>query len=218
MRKKFDTELGELHEELVVMASMAETAISSTVQALKNKDQVLAQKVIGNDDAIDEKEKEIERRCLKLLLQQQPVAKDLRNVSAALKMITDIERIGDQAADIAEIVVFLCNNGEFDVPEGLPEMARMTIQMVRGAIDAFITEDLDKANKVIKSDDEVDEEFIKTRDQLIDQIHNTDISGQNIMDLLMITKYFERIGDHAVNTAEWVIFAMTGKHKSIQVI
>lgn len=218
MRKKFDTELGELHEELVVMASMAETAISSTVQALKNKDQVLAQKVIGNDDAIDEKEKEIESRCLKLLLQQQPVAKDLRNVSAALKMITDIERIGDQAADIAEIVVFLCNNGEFDVPEGLPEMARMTIQMVRGAIDAFITEDLDKANKVIKSDDEVDEEFIKTRDQLIDQIHNTDISGQNIMDLLMITKYFERIGDHAVNTAEWVIFAMTGKHKSIQVI
>lgn len=218
MRKRFDEELNELHDELVAMASLAEVAISNTVEALKKKNQELAKEIIANDDEIDEKEKDIERRCLKILLQQQPVATDLKNVSAALKMITDVERIGDHAADIAEIVITLCENDGYDIPEDLPEMAKKTITMVHTAIEAFITSDVKKAKEVIKSDNSVDKAFIKIRDQLIEEIHSGETSGQNSMDLLMIAKYFEKIGDHAVNISEWVIFAMTGKHKSIQVI
>lgn len=218
MRSKFASELQAMHEDLIQMASLAETAISSSVKALETMDETLAQKVVGSDHQIDELEKEVERRCLRLLLQQQPVARDLRSVSTALKMITDLERIGDQAADIAEVTVFLCRNRDFQMPEGLREMALAAVKMVRGAIDAFVEENLDKAHEVIGYDDVVDRAFLRTRDELIRQVKQATGSAEQIMDLLMIAKYLERIGDHAVNTAEWVVFFLTGAHKDAQVI
>ena len=218
MRSKFVSELQAMHEDLIQMASLAETAISSSVKALETMDETLAQKVVGSDYQIDELEKEVERRCLRLLLQQQPVARDLRSVSTALKMITDLERIGDQAADIAEVTVFLCRNRDFQMPEGLREMALAAVKMVRGAIDAFVEENLDKAHEVIGYDDVVDRAFLRTRDELIRQVKQAAGSAEQIMDLLMIAKYLERIGDHAVNTAEWVVFFLTGAHKDTQVI
>ena len=201
MRSKFVSELQAMHEDLIQMASLAEIAISSSVKALETMDETLAQKVVGSDHQIDELEKEVERRCLRLLLQQQPVARDLRSVSTALKMITDLERIGDQAADIAEVTVFLCRNRDFQMPEGLREMALAAVKMVRGAIDAFVEENLDKAHEVIGYDDVVDRAFLRTRDELIRQVKQATGSAEQIMDLLMIAKYLERIGDHAVNTA-----------------
>lgn len=218
MRSKFVSELRAMHEDLIQMASLAETAISSSVKALEMMDETLAQEVMGSDNQIDELEKEVERRCLRLLLQQQPVARDLRSVSTALKMITDLERIGDQAADIAEVTVFLCRNRDFQMPEGMREMALAAVKMVRGAIDAFVEENLDKAHEVIGYDDVVDRAFLRTRDELIRQVKQAAGSAEQIMDLLMIAKYLERIGDHAVNTAEWVVFFLTGAHKDAQVI
>ncbi|MGN1015272.1 MAG: phosphate signaling complex protein PhoU [Butyricicoccus sp.] len=219
MRTKFDKELTVLHEELIQMASMAESAISSSIQSLKDMDESLAQKIMDNDDRIDQMEKEIESRCLRLLLHQQPVATDLRNVSAALKMITDLERIGDQAADIAEITLFLCRNRNFEMPEGLTAMAIASIKMVRDAIDSFVESDLDKAQMVIDYDNVVDKEFLSTRDELIVAIQKSPSeNAQQILDLLMIAKYLERIGDHAVNIAEWVVFSLTGQHKDSTVI
>ena len=218
MRSKFVSELQAMHDDLIQMASLAETAISSSVKALETMDETLAQTVVGSDHQIDELEKEVERRCLRLLLQQQPVARDLRSVSTALKMITDLERIGDQAADIAEVTVFLCRNRDFQMPEGLREMALAAVKMVRGAIDAFVEENLDKAHEVIGYDDVVDRAFLRTRDELIRQVKQATGSAEQIMDLLMIAKYLERIGDHAVNTAEWVVFFLTGAHKDAQVI
>ena len=218
MRSKFVSELQAMHEDLIQMASLAETAISSSVKALETMDETLAHQVMDSDNQIDELEKEVERRCLRLLLQQQPVARDLRSVSPALKMITDLERIGDQAADIAEVTVFLCRNRDFQMPEGLREMALAAVKMVRGAIDAFVEENLDKAHEVIGYDDVVDRAFLRTRDELIRQVKQATGSAEQIMDLLMIAKYLERIGDHAVNTAEWVVFFLTGAHKDTQVI
>lgn len=218
MRSKFVSELRAMHEDLIQMASLAETAISSSVKALETMDETLAHQVMDSDNQIDELEKEVERRCLRLLLQQQPVARDLRSVSTALKMITDLERIGDQAADIAEVTVFLCRNRDFQMPEGMREMALAAVKMVRGAIDAFVEENLDKAHEVIGYDDVVDRAFLRTRDELIRQVKQAAGSAEQIMDLLMIAKYLERIGDHAVNTAEWVVFFLTGAHKDAQVI
>lgn len=218
MRSKFVSELRAMHEDLIQMASLAETAISSSVKALEAMDETLAHQVMDSDNQIDELEKSVERRCLRLLLQQQPVARDLRSVSTALKMITDLERIGDQAADIAEVTVFLCRNRDFQMPEGMREMALAAVKMVRGAIDAFVEENLDKAHEVIGYDDVVDRAFLRTRDELICQVKQTAGSAEQIMDLLMIAKYLERIGDHAVNTAEWVVFFLTGAHKDAQVI
>ena len=218
MRSKFVSELRAMHEDLIQMASLAETAISSSVKALETMDETLAHQVVDSDNQIDELEKEVERRCLRLLLQQQPVARDLRSVSTALKMITDLERIGDQAADIAEVTVFLCRNRDFQMPEGMREMALAAVKMVRGAIDAFVEENLDKAHEVIGYDDVVDRAFLRTRDELIRQVKQAAGGAEQIMDLLMIAKYLERIGDHAVNTAEWVVFFLTGAHKDAQVI
>ena len=219
MRTKFDKELTALHENLIQMASMTEGAISSSIRALKEMDESLAQKIMDNDDSIDQMEKEIERRCLRLLLHQQPVASDLRNVSAALKMITDLERIGDQAADIADITIFLCRNRNFKMPSGLSSMAAASVKMVRDAIDSFVESDLSKAQLVIDYDNVVDKEFLSTRDELIDAIQTSaSENAQQILDLLMIAKYLERIGDHAVNIAEWVVFSLTGSHKDTRVI
>lgn len=218
MRRYFDEQIAHLNEQMIAMGGMVENIIETACAALENNDLRKAAAIRDGDGAVDHKEREVESLCLHMLLQQQPVARDLRVISAALKMITDMERIGDQAADIAEVTVFLCRNRDFQMPEGLREMALAAVKMVRGAIDAFVEENLDKAHEVIGYDDVVDRAFLRTRDELIRQVKQATGSAEQIMDLLMIAKYLERIGDHAVNTAEWVVFFLTGAHKDAQVI
>lgn len=212
MRSHFDEQLAQLNTELIEMGALCEEVIALASQALTKGDIRLAKKVAPLDSEIDQKEREIESLCLKLLLQQQPVARDLRQISAALKMITDMERIGDQAEDIAEIVEFL--SGRTSENDGiLQEMARATIKMVTESVDAFVKHDIMVAEKVIADDDTVDDYFDQVKKELIDRIAKNPDDGEVAIDLLIIAKYFERIGDHAVNIAEWVIFSVTGVHK-----
>ncbi len=213
MRNKFDEQLSHLNNLLIEMGALIETAIASAVHALINHDVVLAEKTISLDTEVDQKEKEIEALCLKLLLQQQPVARDLRLISAALKMITDMERIADQAVDIAEITLQLAGSVYIKELVHIPDMARATIKMVTDSIDAFVKKDLELAQSVIEYDDIVDSLFSVIKVDLIGMIHDDKSVGEQAMDLLMIAKYFERIGDHATNIAEWVKFSITGKHE-----
>ncbi|HHX14327.1 MAG TPA: phosphate signaling complex protein PhoU [Clostridiales bacterium] len=214
MRTRFENQLELLNTELIRMGSLIEAAINSAVRSLINRDVQQAKDAILSDADIDEKEKEIESLCLKLLLQQQPVAKDLRLISAALKMITDMERIGDQAADIAEISVYLSEGPEVCDPVAINKMAQETIKMVSESINAFVRRDLDLVEKVIKHDDIVDQMFLSVRNDLIRLILEKPDNGARILDLLMIAKYLERIGDHATNIAEWVKFSITGEQKN----
>lgn len=212
MRSRFDEQLALLNKEMIEMGALCEKVISLAVDALKNGDSEAASKVSPFDSEIDEKERTIEALCLKLLLQQQPVARDLRQISAALKMITDMERIGDQAEDIAEIITFLGGRG--DESDGLLEnMTHSVIKMVTQSIDAYVKCDTILAMDVINQDDTVDAYFDEVKKKLISRIANDQSDGEYILDLLMIAKYFERIGDHATNLAEWVIFSVTGEHK-----
>ncbi len=211
MRSKFDRQLEKLHTELIVMGALCENVISMSTKALLEHDYDLAKKVPEIGAEIDQKERDIEGLCLKLLLQQQPVARDLRLISAALKMITDMERIGDQAEDIAQIVW----KEQIKTPETLPrivEMAKATIHMVGQSIDAFVKADEEIAQKVIAYDDIVDGYFKEIKEILVDSLKVE--GGENTIELLMIAKYFERIGDHATNIAEWVLFSITGTHES----
>ena len=212
MRSRFDEQLALLNKDLIEMGAMCEEVIALAAKALLDGDPTLAAKVAPLDTEIDQMERDIESMCLKLLLQQQPVARDLRQISAALKMITDMERIGDQAADIAEIITFLkgrsCENCE-----AIGEMGRATIRMVTESVDAFVKRDIALAEKVVADDDIVDRQFDEVKQELIRKIAADPTDGEYSIDLLMIAKYFERIGDHAVNIAEWVIFSVTGVHK-----
>ncbi|MDR0853585.1 MAG: phosphate signaling complex protein PhoU [Clostridiales Family XIII bacterium] len=212
MRSTFDQQLQMLNIMLIEMGAQTETAIAQSITALKKQDALLAQKAIAADAEVDRKEKDIEALCLKLLLQQQPVAKDLRLISAALKMITDMERIGDQAADIAEISITLSNQPYIKKPEHISQMAEATAKMVTESIDAFVKKDLALAHEVIAYDDIVDGLFDTIKNDLIDLIVADSKNGGQAIDLMMIAKYLERIGDHAVNIAEWVVFSITGKH------
>ena len=212
MRNRFDNQLAEMNNELISMGALCENAIASAVKALLEGDIKLAAAAIRIDQEIDRKEREIESLCLKLLLQQQPVAKDLRQISAALKMITDMERIGDQAGDIAEIITFLGGRGA-ENSNLLREMARSTIKMVTESVDAYVKHDTVLADQVIAEDDTVDDYFARVKKDLIKRIAQDPDDGEFALDLLMIAKYFERIGDHATNIAEWVIFSVTGEHK-----
>jgi len=214
MRNRFDEQLFALNRELIEMGAMCEEAIASAAKALSTGDIALAAKVCKNSSAIDQMERDIEGRCMKLLLHQQPVARDLRQISAALKMITDMERIGDQAEDIAEIVTFL-NGRTMEGMELIEEMARETIEMVTGSVDAFVKKDVELAENVIVQDDVVDDHFSKVKYGIISMIVENSTDGESALDLLMIAKYFERIGDHATNIAEWVIYSVTGKHKEV---
>ena len=218
MRTRFDQELKAMHDDLISMASSVETAISRAVEALKYRDPQLAKQTVAGDRQIDQKERAIESTCLKLLLQQQPVARDLREISTALKMITDMERMGDLAEDIAEVTLFLCKRPTYSTPERVSYMAEATIKMVRDAIDAFIMKDLGKAHSVIAYDDIVDQLFVETRQELIETIHASLVDAEQAVDIMMIAKYFERIGDHAVNISEWVEFSITGTHKNTRVL
>jgi phosphate transport system protein len=212
MRNRFDKELDTLNNELIEMGNMIETAIENAVKALIDQDINLAMTVVNGDIDIDEKEKNIERRCLKLLLQQHPVASDLRLISSALKMITDMERIGDQAADISEITIRLAGQKYIKEITHIPQMAQATIKMVKDSIEAFVTGDLSLADGVIQYDDVVDELFNIIKNEVINLIRQDSSNGEQAIDFLMIAKYFERIGDHAENVAEWVVFSITGKH------
>jgi phosphate transport system protein len=213
MRNKLDEQVSILNRGLLEMGSLIESAIQSANDALVNQNIQQAQKAIEIERRVDEKEREIENICLKILLQQQPVARDLRLVSAALKMITDMERISDQAADIAEIVILMDGKPYIKKLEHLPQMAQAAIRMVSGSIDAFITSDVQQACEVIKMDDVVDDLFDIIKNELIELIHKNPSVGEQAIDLLMIAKYFERIGDHAQNIAEWAVYSITGVHK-----
>ena len=212
MRSRFDEQLKVLNKKMIEMGAECEELIALVAKALLNGDIEEARKAKEQGHEIDQMEREIESICLKLLLQQQPVAKDLRVISAALKMITDMERIGDQAEDIAEIIPFL--NGktgaEFD---DFKLMAEATCKMVTNSIDAYVNQDVKLAKSVLEHDDIVDDAFKKMKDTLIKMITDNNADGEYAIDLLMIAKYFERIGDHATNIAEWVEFSVTGVHK-----
>ena len=214
MRSRFDRDLEILNNELIAMGGLIEESIQNAVGALTKQDKVKAKQAIRYDSEVDQKEKEIEQLCLKLLLQQQPVAKDLRLISAALKMITDMERIGDQAADISEIAILLADAPILGKIEKINCMAKETSKMVTDSIDAFVKTDLALAKKVIDQDDVVDRLFVEVKEELIEQLHKNPNTSETATDLLMVAKYFERIGDHATNIAEWVIFSITGKHEN----
>jgi len=214
MRNRFDEQLYELNRELIEMGAMCEEAIASAAKALTMGDIVLANNVIKQGTAIDQMERDIESRCMKLLLHQQPVARDLRLISAALKMITDMERIGDQAEDIAEIVTFL-KGRTIEGMELIEDMARETIGMVSASVDAFVKKDVALARRVIQQDDVVDDYFSRVKYDVITLIIEKTVDGEFALDLLMIAKYFERIGDHATNIAEWVIYSVTGTHEEV---
>ena len=215
MRNRFDRQLSTLNDELIEMGSMIEKSIETAIKALVNQDVDLARHAIEADEEIDRQERIIEDLCLKLLLQQQPVAKDLRLISSALKMITDMERIGDHASDISEITIALADQPYIKKPEHIQQMAKETMIMLVGSIEAFVDKDLEKANEVIKRDDVVDDLFDKVKKELIQMIHENADKGEQAADLLMVAKYMERIGDHATNISEWVIFSITGEHKSM---
>ena len=211
MRSKFDEQLEYLNVELIKMGALCEEAISSAIKALLDDDREMSRKARDTDREIDQKERDIEALCLKLLLQQQPVARDLRVISSALKMITDMERIGDQAADIAEITSFIIgSNAQGRIH--LRDMALAAINMVTESIDSFVKKDMALAEHVIQADDVVDALFLKVKTELISLIQNDNGGAETYLDLLMIAKYLERIGDHATNIAEWVLFSITGKH------
>lgn len=216
MRNRFDRQLMELNNELFEMGSLIEQAIEMGISALVKQDVEKAQQAIKFDEEIDQQEKTIESLCMKLLLQQQPVAKDLRLISSALKMITDMERIGDHAADISEMTILMADSSYEKSAiniELVKDMAKETTDMVIKSVDAFVNKDVELARWVIKRDDVVDEYFAKFKQHLIHKINENVKNGEQATDMLMVAKYFERIGDHATNIAEWVIYSITGVHE-----
>lgn len=212
MRNKFDSQLEKLNLELITMGALCEDAISASVKALLDGDDELCEKVFSTDSEIDQKERDIEAICMKLLLQQQPVARDLRVISSALKMISDMERIGDQASDIAEIAKFI-KNSDVKSKIHIKDMASAAIKMVTDSIESFVKKDLKLARSVTEYDDRVDNLFCCVKDELVQLISEDKTNGEFCIDLLMIAKYLERIGDHAVNIAEWVEYSITGTHQ-----
>lgn len=211
MRNRFDQQLEKLNVELVTMGALCEDALTYAIKALFDRESDMAERAEEAEKQIDQMERDIESICMRLLLQQQPVARDLRVISSALKMIGDMERIGDQAADIAEIVKYL---KEDEVPNlgNLREMSDFAAGMVTASINSFVRQDLDLARKVILDDDVVDGYFEKVKEALIGLIAEGDRDGAFLLDVLMVAKYIERIGDHATNIAEWVVYSITGEH------
>lgn len=217
MRNKFDMQLDLLNEQLTHMGELCEVAINRGTEALKKGDLKQAAEVIRADEEIDQMEKDVERLCLKLLLQQQPVARDLRQISAALKMITDMERIGDQASDIAEIIISENKSEATDI-QTIGQMSESVAKMVRDSVNAYVEKDLELSRQVMEADDAVDRLFEENKHELINFISdNKGVQGKKAIDLIMVAKYLERIGDHATNIAEWVEFSITGIHKDSQV-
>ncbi|MEA4921133.1 MAG: phosphate signaling complex protein PhoU [Clostridiaceae bacterium] len=216
MRNRFDRQLEELNEQLIEMGSMCGSAVALVAKALADNDMELARRAVETDMKIDKMERDIESLCLKLLLQQQPVAKDLRMISAALKMITDMERIGDQVSDISEILF----NRDLSAACGkvpLREMFQNVVKMVTDSIESYVKKDLELARGVMEHDDIVDGLFDEIKFGLINMMTTGRESSEDAIDLLMISKYLERIGDHSTNIAEWVEFSITGIHISEEI-
>lgn len=215
MRDYYNKQLSELEKMMCDMGQMIETAIEDAMTALLEKDQEKAKEIIQNDEKVDHQQKKIEDLCMQLLLSQQPVATDLRQISSAIKMVTDMERIGDHAADISEITLQLAQSGyPHDLTE-VKKMAKETIHMLKDSLDAYIEKNAQKAVKVIHQDDVVDDYFSRIKKEIIRQINESSEGGEQEADLLMIIKYLERIGDHATNIAEWVLFYITGEHPDV---
>ena len=216
MRNKFDMQLERLNEQLTHMGKLCEIAINKATMALQNGDMEQAKAVREADDEIDQMEKDIERLCLKLLLQQQPVARDLRQISAALKMITDMERIGDQASDIAEIIISARMTEAMDISR-IGQLSEAAAKMVRDSVTAYVKKDLELSRELMASDDIVDEMFEENKRELVSFIAEKKGGyGERAIDLIMVAKYLERIADHATNIAEWVEFSITGIHKGME--
>ena len=216
MRIRFDAQLEQLNKEIIDMGNLIEQAIVMAVEALISQDVEKAKRAMDYDKEVDKQEKEIENICLKLLLQQQPVARDLRIISAALKMITDMERIGDHATDISELTILMASTPYIKKLEHIEKMATESIIMINHSLEAYVSKDLEKAKEVIEHDDMIDNMFSCVRHDLVQMIHQNPDNGEQAADLLMVAKYFERIGDHATNIAEWVIFSITGEHRSME--
>ena len=211
MRLKFDEQLKQLGEEMTHMGSMIEKAIQDAIQALLNHDVETAQRIMKEDDLVDQEQKKIENICFQLLIQQQPVARDLRTITAAMKMVTDMERIGDHAADISELTIAIAKVPYRLRGENIKRMAAETMVMLVDAVDSYVNKDMNKAHAVIAHDDIVDDYFVKVKADLIEVIRENPEYGEYAADLLLVNKYLERIGDHATNIAEWVIFALNDK-------
>lgn len=205
-------QLNQLNNELIVMGAMCEDAISCAVKYLTENDEKMKENVANAEDQINRKMREIESLCMRLLIQQQPVATDLRVVSSALKMISDMERIGDQAFDISEIAFYVSNSG-LSSKTHIVEMAQATTRMVTDCVDSFVKKDLTLAREVVVRDDDIDSLFVSVKNELIDAITANRDDAEALVDLLMIAKYFERIGDHAVNIAQWVIYSIIGEYE-----
>ncbi len=217
MRAKFDEQLNLLNQEMVQMGMMIEENIQTSIEALVRHNVDMAKEIVQKDVAVDQKQKKIESICFDLLIQQQPVAKDLRTITAAMKMVTDMERIGDHAADISEITAILNNVQDAKNMETIIQMASEALYMLMQSIDAYVKKDIGLANKVIDHDDVVDRLFDQVKEEIIDQIKRDRDEGEYEIDMLMIAKYLERIGDHATNIAEWVIYAFeTNIEKNVE--
>ena len=212
MRNKFDSQLEKLNLELITMGALCEDAISASVKGFLDDDDALCQKAVETEDEINRKERDIESICMKLLLEQQPVARDLRVISSALKMISDMERIGDQAYDIAEIAKFI-KNSNVKSKIHIKDMAAAATKMVTDSVESFVKKDVELARSVMAYDDKVANLFDCVKDELVPLITEDKANGEFCIDLLMIAKYLERIGDHAVNIAEWVEYSITGTHR-----
>ena len=212
MRERFEQQMEILHTELIELGALCEQAIGRTYEVLLEGNQRAAEEIIKKDQVVDAKEREIEDLCFRIILQQQPVARDLRQVSAALKMITDMERIGDQAADIADLSKHIEDKAVTGDIINIRKMAEDTVRMVTESIDAFVKGDLELCRKVIDDDDKVDDAFNDIKEKLAEVLNNGKPDASIGLDILMAAKYFERIGDHAVNIAEWVEYSITGTH------
>lgn len=213
MATRFERQLEELHVQLITMGSLCEKAISLSARAIQGEGKTLSRLVFDTDKEIDAKEREIETQCMSLLLHQHPVARDLRQISSALKMVSDMERIGDQAADIADLALYIDQDAVCTSVD-IVGIADETVKMVTESVDAFVKKDLDLCRKVIDEDDIVDNAFNQIKEQLAELIYGGKLEAKAGLDLLMTAKYFERIGDHAVNIAEWVEYSITGEHRN----
>jgi len=214
-RHSFEQELEELHLEIIKMGSLVEESIENTVMALKKQDIELARKIFRNDDLIDDMEQKIERKCLNLIARQQPLAKDLRAISAALKIITDMERIADHSSDIAEITIRMANEKYIKPLIDIPRMAELAKQMVKKSLDAYIKQDIKMAEEVCAGDDEVDDLFFKIILELINIMKNDSQTIEQAINFMFVAKYLERMADHATNVSEWVVFSVTGEHEHL---
>ena len=217
MRSKFDEQLLELNRAMIEMGNKIILSIKNAIEALVARDENMARTIMESDAEVDHLQKKIEGICFNLLIQQQPVAKDLRTVTAAMKMVTDMERIGDHAADISEITILMGQNSQIDKFEHISKMATETMIMLNHSIEAFASKDVIKAKEVIEHDDIVDDLFVEAKKDVIELILNNPGEGEEATDILMIAKYFERIGDHATNIAEWVIYSLKQKEDADEV-